>query len=58
MFKDMGIQFESIFKRVVSNSDNTLYWKDYWCGDSTLKYAYPNLYNVEKKNDYLLKESF
>ena len=55
-FDKRGIDFESLFKRVVGNNDNTLYQIDQWCGDNVLKEVYPNLYVVEKNKDCLSKE--
>lgn len=51
--KKVGVPMEVIMKKKVNKGDKTLFWLDKWVGNETLKAAFPNLYELERKKDAL-----
>lgn len=43
-----GSDVDEIFVKVRKSSDNTFFWLDKWCGEGTLKEAFPKLYRPER----------
>lgn len=44
-----GININEIFKKLVGEGYNTLFWQDSWLGNDTLKVLFPDLYKLEKR---------
>ncbi|XP_076891407.1 uncharacterized protein LOC143571311 [Bidens hawaiensis] len=45
--KELGLDLENGFRREVKEGNNTLFWIDHWCGDSSFHVRFPLLFQLE-----------
>ena len=50
------MNFSKLLKYDVGDGTRVKFWKHVWCGDCSLKEAFPELYDLSRANDSLVAE--
>ncbi|KAM0041794.1 putative RNA-directed DNA polymerase [Helianthus debilis subsp. tardiflorus] len=55
-FMDLGVDLNELIVRSVGAGDQTRFWKDAWFGRTPLCFLFPNLYELEKDKNCLIRD--